>query len=158
MQSADRSNLIILTPADDTTGAVLRPLCRVMLPYAMLNCFSPAYVHVLYFFIFFYNSEAQCCRAMAVYFGVICSIMLRHGSGLRRIIFVAVLGFATLQCYMPTRPLMFVAVFQCVVRCCWAAGTDLSEEWVNNCWWGWQNRTDLGKCSVFFSFPSSRTP
>ena len=21
------------------------------------------------------------------------------------------------------------------------------EEWVNNCWWGWQNRTDLGKCT-----------
>ena len=20
-----------------------------------------------------------------------------------------------------------------------------SEEWVNNCWWGWQNRTDLGE-------------
>ena len=20
-------------------------------------------------------------------------------------------------------------------------------EWVNNCWWGWQNRTDLGKCT-----------
>ena len=23
----------------------------------------------------------------------------------------------------------------------------LSEEWINNCWWSWQNRTGLGKCT-----------
>ena len=23
-------------------------------------------------------------------------------------------------------------------------------EWVNNCWWDWQNRTDLGKCTYVF--------
>ena len=26
-----------------------------------------------------------------------------------------------------------------------------AEEWVNNCWWGWQNRTDLGKTDVLTS-------
>jgi len=25
--------------------------------------------------------------------------------------------------------------------------TWVSEEWVNNSWWGWQNRTELGKCT-----------
>ena len=24
------------------------------------------------------------------------------------------------------------------------------REWVNNCWWGWQNRTDLGKCTHLY--------
>ena len=25
-----------------------------------------------------------------------------------------------------------------------------AKEWVNNCWWGWQNRTDLGKCTHLY--------
>ena len=93
MQCADRSNLIILTPADDTR-AVFRPLCRVMLLYAMLNCFFPlmftccififlffgvcffCFVFCLFVCFVFYHSEAQCSRAMAVLFGVICGITL----------------------------------------------------------------------------------
>ena len=25
-----------------------------------------------------------------------------------------------------------------------------TRDWVNNCWWGWQNRTDLGKCTHLY--------
>ena len=35
----------------------------------------------------------------------------------------------------------------------WAIRTTLNfhfKEWVNNCWWGWQNRTDLGKCTHLY--------
>ena len=24
------------------------------------------------------------------------------------------------------------------------------KEWVNNCWWGWQNKTDLGRCTHLY--------
>ena len=32
-------------------------------------------------------------------------------------------------------------------RCSLAWGGLLEGKWVNNCWWGWQNRRDLGKCT-----------
>ena len=41
-----------------------------------------------------------------------------------------------------------------VFACCWVffgvVGFFVSKEWVNNCWWGWQNRTDLGKCTHLY--------
>ena len=57
-------------------------------------------------------------------------------------IIVAALGLAALKNHTVLRFLGFIWLFTMD-----PVSLTFLLKWVNNCWWGWQNRIDLGKCT-----------